>query len=142
MIDIDHFKKINDSFGHATGDLVLKNAVELISISVRAEDIVGRIGGEEFVVLMPETSMNEALVVAERVCKHMRQSAMQHQGHSIKTTVSIGVAQLQKGQNLNHLLEHADRALYLAKSNGRNCVQQLHQKPEHDIGTLSATMAT
>jgi diguanylate cyclase (GGDEF)-like protein len=142
MIDIDHFKKINDSFGHATGDLVLKNAVDLICTSVRAEDIVGRIGGEEFVVLMPETSMSEALVVAERVCKNLRQSAMQHLGHSIKATVSIGVAQLQKGQNLNHLLEHADRALYQAKANGRNCVQQLGSKTEHDTHTLSATMAT
>ncbi len=141
MIDIDHFKNINDSYGHAAGDEVLKQAVDLISTQVRVEDIVGRFGGEEFVVLMPETTNRQAMAVAHRVCRQMRQVAVPHQGNSIKTTVSIGVAQLEVGQNLGQLLEQADRALYLAKSNGRNRVELAQAKTEQDIGSLSVTMA-
>jgi diguanylate cyclase (GGDEF)-like protein len=140
MIDIDHFKQINDSFGHGIGDMVLKNTVDLICISVRAEDIVGRFGGEEFVVLMPETSISEAYVVAERVCKQMRQLSIQHQGKAIKATVSIGVAQHQVQQSLNQLLDQADRALYQAKEQGRNCVRKLGRNEANDNFDFSATV--
>jgi diguanylate cyclase (GGDEF)-like protein len=142
MIDIDHFKKINDAHGHHIGDEVLKNTVDLISTSVRAEDIVGRFGGEEFLVLMPETTAVEATGVAERVCRQLRQISITHQHHTIKPTVSIGVAQLQVGRGLNQLIEQADRALYQAKSDGRNRVNRFNSTAAREPTPVTMSVQT
>jgi diguanylate cyclase (GGDEF)-like protein len=123
MIDIDHFKKINDDHGHAIGDIALKSIANVIATSVRSEDIAGRYGGEEFVVLMPQTTAIAADDVAQRICQLIRQLQITKHGNALKTTVSIGIAQYRAGDSLLDFLHRADHALYQAKHEGRDCVR-------------------
>ncbi|MBI5822954.1 MAG: diguanylate cyclase [Chloroflexi bacterium] len=120
MVDIDHFKNINDTHGHSIGDLVLREVADRIKRSVRAVDVVARYGGEEFVVLMPETGLEEACQVAERVRQIAADSPIEIKDIAISLTLSLGVAEINKTDSLNELIKHADRALYKAKDNGRN----------------------
>lgn len=123
-LDIDHFKHINDNFGHATGDIVLRQVSELFLQALRSGDVVGRIGGEEFAILMPEAAAAEALEVAERL-RGMVANAVLHttDGKPLKVTVSMGVSCIRpEDQNFEAMLERADLALYQAKHNGRNRV--------------------
>lgn len=125
MLDIDWFKKINDSFGHAAGDEALKEVVRKIGDTVRRQDIVGRLGGEEFVVLMPETGLDSALATAERIRKAIATKPVCFDGIEIPLTVSAGVALMsadEKSDSADSLLHRADQCLYQAKSAGRNCV--------------------
>ena len=129
MIDIDFFKQVNDSHGHKTGDTVLKKLAEVCGNMLRDVDIVGRIGGEEFAILLPETDKNEAAEVAERLRNAIANAKvpLSTGDQSLHFTVSIGVASLEsKGENLDALLHLADKALYEAKNSGRNrvCVAQ------------------
>lgn len=117
MIDIDHFKRINDYFGHLLGDTVLIEFAQLLQLSIRKSDVVGRWGGEEFLVLLPESDELMAYAVAEK----LRIKATQHQFTGVgEVTCSYGVAKYQLGQTPRELLELADSALYRAKRNGRN----------------------
>ncbi len=120
MADIDHFKKINDSCGHAFGDEVLAKFGELLHLQIRPTDSAARIGGEEFVVLMPHTEICAARATAER----LRAAVVEHTFGTLKEsiTVSIGVAELQHGEERDSLLRRADHALYRAKHAGRNQV--------------------
>lgn len=120
MADIDHFKNINDRYGHATGDDVLTQFGELLHQQMRPTDTSARIGGEEFVVLMPHTRVREALGTAER----LRAAMMEQTFGGLKDaiTVSIGVAELQQDEDRESLLRRADQALYVAKRSGRNLV--------------------
>jgi diguanylate cyclase (GGDEF)-like protein/PAS domain S-box-containing protein len=128
MVDVDHFKKINDSFGHAVGDLTLREIAARIMRVVRTNDIVARFGGEEFVVLMPETNLAEALHVAERVRHGVSDIPIEKETGTVLTTLSIGVAELdQESRDMDHLIKCADQALYEAKASGRNRVVG-HQK--------------
>ena len=120
IADIDHFKKINDGHGHAVGDEVLVQFGELLCLQMRPTDTAARIGGEEFVVLMPHTKISEALATAERLRTAMVERTFGALEESI--TVSIGVAELQNGEDRHSLLRRADRALYRAKDAGRNQV--------------------
>jgi two-component system cell cycle response regulator len=125
MIDVDHFKKINDSQGHQTGNIILQEIVSIIKRSVRDVDIVARYGGEEFMVVLPQTSLRNALVIAERMRKGMEESFFTNaQGQrDIKTTISIGVAIYPDGvTSAEQLLDKVDRAMYKAKRDGRNKV--------------------
>lgn len=124
LIDLDHFKAINDCFGHPTGDVVLKCFVNKMATLVGSGDVVGRLGGEEFVVLMPETPMEQAVAMAQRICSSARQlSLVSHDQYPIKVTVSIGVALSGKdADNVSDLLRAADRRLYTAKQSGRDQV--------------------
>ena len=126
MLDLDHFKKINDSFGHAAGDQVLKAAASRISQSLRSGDLVGRWGGEEFVVLLPATSAVVATEIAERI-RHTvaAQPVLLVDGGSVHLTVSIGLSLYQHplAQTLDELLAQADGALYQCKAKGRNRVE-------------------
>ncbi len=124
MLDIDHFKRFNDHYGHKAGDLVLQKLAEVMQGTLRTVDIVGRIGGEEFAVLLPETGLAQATEVAERLREHVAQAALVFDaGQSQHFTVSIGVTTvLEKETNLDILLSEADRALYEAKEAGRNRV--------------------
>jgi len=129
MIDIDFFKQVNDSHGHKVGDIVLKNLAEVCRQTLRDVDIVGRLGGEEFAILLPETDKDEAAEVAERLREAIATSKvpLSTGGLPLHFTVSIGVASLaSKGDNLDVLLNMADKALYEAKNSGRNrvCVSQ------------------
>ncbi|HTN94491.1 MAG TPA: diguanylate cyclase [Gallionella sp.] len=122
MLDIDFFKKINDSYGHKIGDLVLIKLAEVCRQTLREVDIIGRIGGEEFVILLPETDLDEATEVADRLRMSIANSKVPlENGLPLHFTVSIGVTSLvSRDDNLDVLLNHADKALYQAKDQGRN----------------------
>ena len=117
MIDVDYFKRINDEFGHLSGDVVLKKISESITKTLRDFDIVGRFGGEEFLVILPNTSIDDAYAAAERIRKNVE--SLKLSKNDISLSVSIGVCQWS-GDDLKNLLSEADRLLYSAKSNGRN----------------------
>jgi diguanylate cyclase (GGDEF)-like protein/PAS domain S-box-containing protein len=123
MIDIDHFKNTNDTYGHATGDAVLQGVVKRAIESLRQSDSIGRVGGEEFAVLLPETGLAAAYDVADRLRQHMGERPIIADKIAINSTVSIGVAQLgAQDSNMDDLLHRADMALYEAKNTGRNKV--------------------
>ena len=123
IMDLDHFKKINDTYGHAMGDEALKSAVAAINRVLRQSDVLGRIGGEEFAVLLPETERKSAIGVADRIREGIEKSETSLDDATIKFTVSIGVAEsATKGQSLDDLMAHADFAMYEAKNQGRNRV--------------------
>lgn len=124
MIDIDWFKKVNDLHGHKAGDLALKRMAEICRQALRTMDIIGRIGGEEFAVILPETELSGALDVAERLRAEVEGTAVPiESGLPISITISIGVAQrLSSEENMDMLLSRADQALYQAKESGRNRV--------------------
>jgi diguanylate cyclase (GGDEF)-like protein len=123
MLDLDHFKKINDEYGHPVGDIVLKEVCKAIKNSIRACDIAARYGGEEFIVVLPETELKEAMVVAERLRKTVEDLTITANSHSINVTISVGLTSyiVSKGKkNKSDIISEADAALYQAKKNGRN----------------------
>ena len=120
MVDIDHFKRINDSYGHTVGDQVLFQLANILQDNVRGPDTAGRYGGEEFLVVLPNTGLKEASEQAARLCKCIRETDI-NIGEVIKMTVSIGVAEYRHGQeNWQKFLSSADMALYQAKNAGRD----------------------
>ena len=125
MIDIDFFKKVNDTYGHAVGDDVLKRAAALYRESVRSTDLVARYGGEEFAVMMPETSLVDAEAFAEKIRHLVESTPMQTQIGPLPITVSVGVASVPHTRihSAKELIIAADKALYRAKKAGRNQVQ-------------------
>jgi diguanylate cyclase (GGDEF)-like protein len=123
LIDIDHFKAINDRFGHAVGDVALKHVSALLHGSLRDVDRLARFGGEEFLVLLPDTLPAAALELAERLRHKLESLPMQWQGQSVPLTASIGVTQWRGHDDpVDALLVRADTALYRAKHAGRNRV--------------------
>jgi diguanylate cyclase (GGDEF)-like protein len=125
VLDLDHFKSINDRYGHLAGDMVLRSFASILARRCRREDIIARYGGEEFVVLLRRTSSEGAGAVAESVRSLVEEHTLSYQGKSIAVTVSIGVATLGPGivpDDPLSLLKTADSALYRAKAEGRNCV--------------------
>lgn len=127
MVDLDHFKSVNDSYGHPAGDVVLQKVAEAMGTQLRASDTLYRYGGEEFVVLLPETDRRGALTVAESIRHKVADTAIVMDGQQTVTiTVSIGVACFpQDTQDRDDLLKKADQAVYVAKNNGRNRVCHL-----------------
>jgi two-component system, cell cycle response regulator len=125
MIDIDFFKKINDTSGHAVGDDVLKAVARLYRDSTRSTDLVARYGGEEFAVMMPETTLADACTFAEKIRAQVESAAIDTQAGPVQATVSIGVASVPHSRihTSKELIVAADKALYRAKRNGRNQVQ-------------------
>ncbi|NNJ91619.1 MAG: GGDEF domain-containing protein, partial [Gammaproteobacteria bacterium] len=122
LLDLDHFKNVNDQFGHHVGDVVLKEFSAVLVSEVRKVDEVARWGGEEFVILLPETSIDEAHNVSE----HVRSKVENYQFAIIKNlTVSIGISEYISGDNLQSIINRADKALYEAKTNGRNQIKSL-----------------
>jgi len=127
MFDIDHFKKINDSYGHQAGDAVIQQTADLVRQCMRDADIAGRYGGEEFVVLLPDTDSEGALTFAERLRQAIEAHEVSYEDHSIRFTVSLGIADLsQPTSGYAQLIERADNALYASKSAGRNQVSLYH----------------
>ena len=123
MIDADHFKIINDTYGHPVGDLVLKRLAGLLQEEARRTDVVARYGGEEFVLLLEETDAEGALLVAERIRDRVSHQVVQGDFGSVKITVSLGIATWpDNGRTAEEVLKNADQALYQAKRQGRNRV--------------------
>ena len=121
--DLDHFKKVNDTYGHNAGDFILSELSKLVKSIVRKDDIFCRFGGEEFVILLPNTDARTAYDSAERIRKTVEENIFNTEGHSLKQTVSLGVSQLQPSMNTpKDFLEDADKKLYQSKQNGRNQV--------------------
>lgn len=120
MIDLDKFKNVNDTFGHLTGDAVLKDAAKLMQSCLRKEDVLARYGGEEFSILLPNTFEQDALAVAEKLRLVIQDYAWTELAEGLKVTSSIGVFECVR--SLEFSLDQADKRLYLAKENGRNCV--------------------
>ncbi|MEZ4250370.1 MAG: GGDEF domain-containing protein [Polyangiales bacterium] len=124
MLDLDFFKRVNDSYGHAAGDAVLARLARWLLAELRPEDSPARFGGEEFVVLLPGTTTVQALAVAERVRKRVESTRVLTAERRIAMTVSIGVSTYRRGRadEAQALFERSDAALYEAKRRGRNCV--------------------
>lgn len=123
LLDIDWFKRVNDLHGHAVGDEVLRRMTALVQETLRGSDLFGRWGGEEFMVLMPETGILDAVEAAERVCDAVRTLEFAGEGGALfGITVSIGVAQLEPGETADMLAQRVDKALYAAKHSGRDRV--------------------
>lgn len=127
-VDFDHFKDVNDTFGHAAGDSVLRSISRLLLGSVRSVDAIGRFGGEEFVIVLPEMDLEEARDTAERLrCKVAEKPQPLGNGQEVPLTISVGVAVYpDHGQTASTLCAAADKAMYLAKQRGRNCVAMAH----------------
>lgn len=131
MVDIDHFKKINDSFGHEAGDQVLRQVADTLQRMSRASDVVARTGGEEFLLVLPDTGLDAARHLAERIREAIgeRPLAVDHQ--KIPVTISLGVASVAGDVDLEALAQAADRAMYLAKRGGRNRVASVETNSVH-----------
>ena len=141
MTDIDHFKKFNDSFGHLTGDQVLRLVATSVKQNVKGQDTAARYGGEEFAIILPNTVLRSAITVADHIRRAvmtkelMKRSTGEHLG---RVTISIGVATLHKSDNAQTLIERSDKCLYSAKRHGRNRVM-CETDPEVAAGTVAAS---
>ncbi|CAM6005645.1 unnamed protein product [Sphagnum balticum] len=129
FFDVDHFKKLNDNYGHQAGDLILKTLAQNVRLNCRKYDIPARYGGEEFVVVLPKTPAAGAFIIAERLRKGVEGMRVLYDGQELKTTISIGIATFPKhAENSDALISYADKALYVAKSQGRNRTTTYEQK--------------
>lgn len=124
-LDLDFFKRVNDAHGHPCGDAVLRHVAELLGSAVRSTDLVGRLGGEEFMVLLPGTPQEPGRTLADKLCRQIEANPLVWEGVTISVTVSIGLASSAAGQTIDfeHLYRGADTALYQAKRQGRNRVK-------------------
>jgi diguanylate cyclase (GGDEF)-like protein len=123
LLDIDHFKSINDSHGHEIGDKVLVDVANGIEAVLRSQDLIARWGGEEFLAVLPDTNLEQARASAERVRQALMQQRWCFDGKSVAVTISVGVSEFQEGDELKSAINRADRALYRCKDNGRNRVE-------------------
>ncbi|MBU1156300.1 MAG: GGDEF domain-containing protein, partial [Proteobacteria bacterium] len=128
MLDVDHFKAVNDSYGHEVGDEVLVSLSKVCRQVLRQVDLFGRVGGEEFMALLPETGLEGAAMVAERLREALDTHAVSASKPEVRVTISLGVAQLSPETRLSDLMRLADDAMYRAKQNGRNRVEISDQK--------------
>jgi diguanylate cyclase (GGDEF)-like protein len=126
MIDVDHFKRINDQLGHAQGDSVLKGIASLVEKRSRKLDLLFRIGGEEFMLLLPDTQEAAATLVAEQLRASIAESSLLD---GRRVTVSVGVSELRRGETVDSWMKQADDALYAAKKAGRNRVSRAAEAP-------------
>ncbi len=131
LLDIDNFKKINDTYGHLTGDVVLRQIGLRLKADIREQDIVGRYGGEEFLIVLPNTNLEQALFVAEKVRKKIEDLEIRSNNKMIKTSVSIGVSDINHNgpDKVDDLLYQADTALYRAKRKGKNRTVPFQPEP-------------
>ena len=123
MIDIDYFKKVNDTYGHLAGDFVLREVAKILKSTIRQSDICGRFGGEEFIILLPNTKLIGAMKLAERIRENIQNHDFIFNNKKIKVTISIGITSVSKNDSSFSLVERADEALYAAKRGGRNRVE-------------------
>jgi diguanylate cyclase (GGDEF)-like protein len=121
ILDIDHFKKVNDTYGHTTGDETLRSVAARLREHIRHPDVIGRYGGEEFLIVLPNSKAEAAAEQATRLCREIRFTQVEANNHVLSVTISIGIAQFRVGQeNWEGFLNRADEALYKAKDQGRD----------------------
>ena len=123
MLDIDFFKRVNDTLGHDAGDIVLKEIASIIQKTIRSYDLFGRFGGEEFIILFTVTDKDEAYNMAERIRKNIEQNVINYEDNELKLTASIGLARLISDRPFQNAIRNSDEALYKAKNSGRNQVK-------------------
>jgi diguanylate cyclase (GGDEF)-like protein len=123
MIDIDHFKSINDKYGHPTGDRVIKSLSRLLQQRLRKSDMIGRYGGEEFAVILPDAEIGDARTFMDSLRQQFERIVHQHDGQQFSCTFSAGMAASMDGCDENELIRAADTALYQAKKAGRNRIE-------------------
>lgn len=123
MLDVDHFKSVNDEYGHAAGDYVLQSLIECAEASVRISDMIFRYGGEEFVIILPETDEAGVLRLAKRIRRRVEKLETNFNKQTIQITISIGITNLREADDDKALFARADEALYRAKRDGRNCIR-------------------
>ncbi|MBN7796273.1 GGDEF domain-containing protein [Parahaliea mediterranea] len=138
-LDIDHFKQVNDSFGHDTGDQLIQQVAQVLQRLCRASDVVARVGGEEFLLVLPNTDRDGARVLAERIRGAIGGDALLVDGQRIAITASLGVTTAEGEVDLDSLAREADRALYQAKREGRNRVATVDNRPQHFRSTGPVT---
>ncbi|QEN04397.1 diguanylate cyclase [Thiospirochaeta perfilievii] len=122
LMDIDHFKIVNDKYGHATGDRVLKRLSAILKSTLRSHDCIARWGGEEFLIILPETTLDSGYLVAEKIRKNIEKIEINYNNYKIKVTVSLGGCLYNNNLYIEQSIHSADEALYVSKSNGRNRV--------------------
>jgi diguanylate cyclase (GGDEF)-like protein len=123
MVDVDHFKKINDTYGHQGGDQVLETVAQKLKSTCRKSDILCRYGGEEFLIILPGADITDSKVVGEKLRNAIEHTSLKFENKTIKATISIGAAQIKVGmEKPEQAIARADRALYHSKENGRNRV--------------------
>ena len=122
MADVDHFKQFNDNYGHHLGDIILEKLARTIEKSIRSEDIVARVGGEEFLLLFSNTTYGVGLAIAEKIRNEILAMKVEHAGEKVNITMSFGIAFANSHDEIETKLKEADNKLYQAKSNGRNCI--------------------
>jgi diguanylate cyclase (GGDEF)-like protein len=127
MIDIDHFKHFNDTYGHQVGDLVLSEVSDVLRSTVRSSDVVARYGGEEMIILLRGPSLENGLNVAQEVRRNVEKHEIQNEGNAYKVTISIGVSNFKPMDNEDTIIKRADEGLYKAKNLGRNCVETVER---------------
>lgn len=134
MLDIDHFKPVNDQFGHLIGDRLLVSVAGILESNLRRHDVLGRYGGDEFALIMPETDLDGALVVAERHRSQIEAYSMPYNDSKINVTVSLGIASMPPSEpdTVDELLRYADEALLLAKKNGKNRIEIAEYETKHE----------
>jgi diguanylate cyclase (GGDEF)-like protein len=123
LIDVDHFKSINDTYGHAAGDYCLQSLMKCAEKSVRISDLLFRYGGEEFVIVLPETDEAGVLRLAKRIRRRVERLETTYQNQLIRMTISLGITTLRDSDDEKTLFTRADEALYQAKQDGRNCIR-------------------
>jgi diguanylate cyclase (GGDEF)-like protein len=123
VIDVDHFKRVNDAYGHLVGDAALQALANVVLVNLRPHDLLARYGGEEFAVMLPATGIEEGKSIAERLRAIVADNDIRYDDLEFRITVSIGVAPVRHEGKLESFFAEADRALYRAKKSGRNCVE-------------------
>ncbi len=131
LLDIDHFKQVNDTFGHEVGDHVIQEVAAIIQRMSRASDVVARTGGEEFLLVLPDTDLAAARILAERIRLGIGDHPLLVDNQRIPITVSLGVTSRTGDVNLDDLSQDADRAMYMANRAGRNRVATVENRPLH-----------
>lgn len=127
MIDVDHFKEFNDTYGHGEGDLILKGIADVLKGSVRSSDLVARYGGEEMIVLLRNSTLDNAMNVAEKLRENIEKTPLAGKERTYRITISLGVARYRKMDDEDTISKRADQALYKAKNSGRNCVKTIEE---------------
>ena len=141
--DLDHFKMVNDAFGHPTGDLVLKTVAQAMTSVTRSTDISARIGGEEFAIILPHTNLEQALILAQRLDECLTNRTFTHNGSTFKQTISQGIVSTEYFlvESVEDMVYWADQALYLAKREGRNTIRQASEVPMNSMMKESLNIA-